>query len=929
MPIICLQNLVIARRQVNFYLIYSDFHRFIITALMSRFCNQPVIGILLAHWLLLPIILQGQSHSIPCKGDQQYLLSVAVNKRAVFLPNPPAAEPVLYPGNGLKVNYLVDSASPDLTRYQVFFENLSDDTLIIENVVPYGECYDNVYITSSGQWDLARAKVFRPGKSPVGIILPDNAWEMGFGTNGQRMALSRRTKWEKVQRKRYETRILPGGYVRFTMWERKARENWQESLRYFCQQDHLFDLAFFNDSLYHRPDLAWIRKSYLIQLQFAWDHDFYDAKNGKYLLGDFLRKARPLVGHFDVFGIWPTWPRLGLDERNQWDMYRDLPGGLPELKRLADTSRSLGSRFFIAWNPWDQSTRAENQLQGMASLIQSIGADGVVLDTKGSSSIELQRSADSVRKGVVMYSEGMAVVKDMPGIISGRVHDAFLMPPPMNLNKLIRPDFSIFRVCQLSQGQLHREVSIALFNGYGVEINSFAPGRPEWISPELSYLGRVLRVLRENHSNFQSANWTPLLAVGVDSIWVNHFPLFGKEIFTVLSFDPSGWEGGLIPSRKLPDSHYVSLWHHEELIPVSVGEELLLPVTLEPYLQSWRNTRREGSVDVVVRFAELLNVKLLGDTLDVKQPADDTLMVWAGDPAYDKQPVLVAAGNQLIHIPSLFENYEGKVVVQLFHEGELADERIVRLGLALPRKTSIPVVSSFSGDTASMIRIDGEKYLLRASNPDQFIPYPADSIWVSLKPYLIDRYPVTNKQFALFLLSTGYSPSDTSNFLKHWSSGGCPDSIQNHPVVWVSFSDAQAYAQWAGKRLPTEAEWQRAAQGADESQWPWGSVFDSIRCNTTGSKLLPVDYFAEKGQSATGMRDVVGNVWQITADQYNNGAYRYTILKGGSYWHPMSSWWYVAGGARPVNHRQMWLHVSDGFDRSATVGFRCVKDILK
>lgn len=888
--------------------------------------SAPIWLMLLVVLTLAPRSTKGQS-----SGSGEYLrsclLSCSVNKQLFFIYNPPAAEPVMWLADGVKVSYRIDSVSSDLSRYQVVFENLSDDTVVLENVVPYGEFPDQVYLSASGPWNLARARLYLPEKSPVGVILPDNAWEMGFGIRGKSMAIARRTKWEHAIRKRYETHLLPGGNVRYTLWERPAKPTWQESLRRFCQDDYLFELPVFTDSLYHRSDLAWIRKAYLIVLQFAWDRAFIDPVSGNYRLTAFLKESGSLIGHYDVFGVWPTWPRLGLDERNQWDMYRSLPGGLEALRQLADSSRKLGTRFFIAWNPWDQGTRAENQLKGMASLIQTIGADGVVLDTRGSSSLELQRSADSVRKGVVMYSEGMAVVRDMPGIISGRVHDAIFMPPPLNLNKFIRPDFSIFRVCQLSQGHIHREAAISLFNGYGLEINTFAPGRPEWTTSELSGLGRVLRVLRENHKNFVARDWIPLLPVAPDSIWVNVFPGSNKSIYTVLCLDPAGFEGPLIPFRPNEGNHYVSLWHHEELSPGLYNGAHHLPVSLEPYFRSLKDTRREGSVDVVASLPLLLKVKLTDDSLVIDQPGNDTVKVWAGNPSYNKEPVILTAGGLKLHIPSTFGRFEGKIVIQLFQEGELADERIVRLQPGTARKVSVPGRVLKTGDSEGMVKIPRGQIMLKTSNPDQFIPYPADSLVVDLESYLIDIYPVTNGQYARFIQASGYKPVDGINFLKQWQQGKCPDSLLDHPVVWVSRADAEAYAHWANKRLPTEAEWQMAARGSDEKPWPWGSSFDSLRCNVTGIRTLPVDRFGENGQSDWGVRDLIGNVWQITADLYDNGAYRFSILKGGSYWNPTSSWWYIRGGAQPVNHRQMWLHVASGFDRSATVGFRCVRDI--
>jgi hypothetical protein len=73
--------------------------------------------------------------------------------------------------------------------------------------------------------------------------------------------------------------------------------------------------------------------------------------------------------------------------------------------------------------------------------------------------------------------------------------------------------------------------------------------------------------------------------------------------------------------------------------------------------------------------------------------------------------------------------------------------------------------------------------------------------------------------------------------------------------------------------------------------------------------------------------DLVGNVWQMTSDMYFNGASYFIVIRGGSYYRPGSSWWYMQGGPQPLDKTQIMLLVSPGFDRSETVGFRCVRDI--
>ena len=215
---------------------------------------------------------------------------------------------------------------------------------------------------------------------------------------------------------------------------------------------------------------------------------------------------------------------------------------------------------------------------------------------------------------------------------------------------------------------------------------------------------------------------------------------------------------------------------------------------------------------------------------------------------------------------------------------------------------------------------------MRQVPKSSFIPYPEpDSGFIPMDGFFMDKYPVTNNQFYDFIESTGYTPEVPDNFLKHWEDGKYPRGEKNMPVVYVSYEDAQAYARWAGKRLPTESEWQYAAQGSDGRLYPWGNSLDSALCNAGSGVLTSVNEYPG-GSSPFGVMDMVGNVWQLTNDLYDNGSHYFIIIRGGSYYHPTSSWWYVKGGPQPLNETQMLLRVSQGFERNATVGFRCVMD---
>jgi gamma-glutamyl hercynylcysteine S-oxide synthase len=839
--------------------------------------------------------------------------------------------------NKLAVTFSMPVQSAEDWTGEIVFENTGQDTLILSNVVPYGEKASSVYITGYGPPDLARACLFRPGFRPVRVILPDNAWEMGYSsfTTGDDMsvcAIARRNKTEGGQRRRYETVLPPHSKVIYTMYAAVFKGEWQNGLRLMFRDRYLYDLVKFDNSLYESSDLAWIRESYLIVLQMAWDREFYDRLTGRYNYGDFLKKQIATFGKIDAFVLWPTWPRLGLDQRNQWDLYSDLPGGTGQLRNFSRLSRPYGTRLFIAYNPWDNSTRPENHFKGLARMISETEADGVVLDTYGSTSTRLREAVDSVRKGVIMYSEAMALPKDMPGILTGRVHNAIFLSPELNLNKLIKPDISIFRVCDVGEDIIHREMAIAFFNGYGTELHMGRPGgRNENFNSDREFLARTTFILRQNNDAFLDQNWTPMVETTSDNIFVNRWNSGTKTIYTILNMRAEGFSGDLFKIDPAEGKHYVSLWNHENIKSGSPGGSLYLPVRTDSWLAAYSGTRREGSVDCIAGFPDILKSEFYGDSISVCAPGEGKVIVWKGNPSYSSvSKEFNIKKDTVFNIKDLFGYYEGKIVIQLVDGKILHDENIITVKGGKPWLISKATRTGRAVNTVSdMVLVPGTKFSCNVGTVEyeDFILYPdVSGHEIKIDSFLIDRYPVTNARYLEFLISTGYRPSDTTRYLKHWESGTYKQGQDKYPVVYLSIEDMKAYADWAGKRLPTQAEWQLAAQGTDKRLWPWGNEFHATYCNNSFGRLTPVDAFT-KGQSPYGVIDMVGNVWQMTSDMYYNGNNYFTIIRGGSYYNPESSWWYVKGGPQQLDKTQIMLLVSPGYDRSATVGFRCVKDV--
>ena len=309
-----------------------------------------------------------------------------------------------------------------------------------------------------------------------------------------------------------------------------------------------------------------------------------------------------------------------------------------------------------------------------------------MLDTQGSSSYELQSAADSVKKGVVMYSEGMAITRDMPGIISGRVHNAIYLSPELNLNKLIKPDFAIFRVCDVGEDNIHREIAISFFNGYGTELNMFRPGRrDDRYRSDMEYLSRTLFILRQNNDAFLDKDWTPLIETSIDKVYVNRWMSDEKTIYTILNMRSEGVSGDVFRVDRKEGKHFVSLWNHENINPVTENGRLKIHVSATGWDQGLTGSRQEGSVDCIAEFPDLIKSTLSGDSILVSSTGKSKLLIWKGEPSYQTTPVeLKIINDTTLGVRNLFGYYEGKIVLQLVENNKLKDENVLNIEALKP-----------------------------------------------------------------------------------------------------------------------------------------------------------------------------------------------------------------------------------------------------
>jgi formylglycine-generating enzyme required for sulfatase activity len=215
---------------------------------------------------------------------------------------------------------------------------------------------------------------------------------------------------------------------------------------------------------------------------------------------------------------------------------------------------------------------------------------------------------------------------------------------------------------------------------------------------------------------------------------------------------------------------------------------------------------------------------------------------------------------------------------------------------------------------------------------------------VVLHAFDIDKYLVTNAQFHSFVASDPrWEPGkvrpkfDNGNYLKQWKTPADPMAHPDHPVVNINWYSAVAYCQWAGKRLPTEAEWAYAARGGSDGLFPWGDQpIDGTRANYAGAALGATSVVGSYAPNGYGLYDMAGNVWQFLADEwrpYSADGQRDPVtaqdrFTDGTLFLEVKTRRVIRGGSFAGDPVNLWVEYRDSHPPDGShdfVGFRCAK----
>jgi gamma-glutamyl hercynylcysteine S-oxide synthase len=639
---------------------------------------------------------------------------------------------------------------------------------------------------------------------------------------------------------------------------------------------------------------AWASRAYAMGFVMLWDHELIDHFTGAWKVDTLCDRAERDFGGYDVVCLWSNYPLSGIDTRHQLAYYDDLPGGRTALKDAIARFHARGVRVLLDHKPWlPVPPLGFNSVEdAYVAMVADCDLDGLFLDcSSGPQESFRVAMAAGAGPGKVFVSEAPSHLEPFGheiGCWQQMTDDS--TAPGTYRNRWLDRNQIIYESRRYFHDPI-RELQRGWMNGGGQVIWENVFGYwAEYSARCASWMRLLFPAQRRFADWFVGGDWQPHVGGGcVNGITVSRWTFDGVSLWTAINRRGHTVRSKLFRLPAQPGCRYVDVISGQEFTVEELDGEVIL--------RGW--FERDGLIGVLaVPTIDSGLAEFLQAQRERFAAADWTAKPWRGEHRRTSLPHVL-----------------------------LPQEPTMRRGVVPPGMVRIP---DFDGWLVTRYRMRECGYIAGAVDEqhvydafEQTCPY---SRATTVAGVAIDAYPVTNADYALFMDSTGYQPDDARNFLNHWVNGCPPVGMENHPVVFVSGNDARAYARWSGKRLPTDEEWQLAAQNGQGNPWPWGAVFDAVCCNSGSQGTTPVDAFPGGG-TAAGVYDLCGNVWEMTASERTDGHTRYRIIRGGC-WHKVDhSKWLFDNGAQPADWGSKQIVLCDGWDRCSTVGFRCAVDL--
>jgi hypothetical protein len=529
----------------------------------------------------------------------------------------------------------------------------------------------------------------------------------------------------------------------------------------------------YDGSHYDVPGREWTQTAYSVALVWLWDDQLYDVESGRFTPDKFVQHGVDDFGGYDAVVLWHAYPVIGIDSRNQFDFYRDVPG----LRKLIVDLHRLGLKVFFDYNPWDVGTRrsARSDADEFADLVTEYDVDGVFLDTLKEGDPAFTRALRKANPAIALEGESrlpMARIGDhalswaqwfsdthAPGILRAHLFERRHM---MHHTRRWNRDHS-------------EELQSAWINGVGMLVwESVFSAWVGWNARDRATLRRMVAAQRAFAPVLINGDWIQLTPeipekAREHGVYGSRFDLADITFWTLINRDEDDFDGVVLRSED-----QVGDWYD-----VTTG----VPITAD-----------DDGVHLVVPGRGVTGIIRVGATAGSSCRAT-ARRLGTMPRKHSKDSAFPMAPAQLVPVP------------------EVSGDAQIGSTVAVPAGERVLKVRHRRRETGLY---DQAPYV------EEWKPLPprlhdqrTETREVSLNGISVAIREVTNAEYAEFLAATGYQPRIANRFLEHWVDGAPAAGTEEHPVTYVDLPDARAYASWRGGRLPTEDEWQIAAADSE------------------------------------------------------------------------------------------------------------------
>lgn len=319
-------------------------------------------------------------------------------------------------------------------------------------------------------------------------------------------------------------------------------------------------------SLYNKPELKWYRESVVNHFTYMFGKEAFDYERNEFALEKLLKEGKEFGG-YDSLILWHQYPRLGIDQRSQWEFFDDFPGGRKGIKEIVENANSYDVKVFLPFKPWDidKNVTEEELIDEFVKLLKDTGVNGMFFDTMTSIPLGFRKAADDVDKSFAFCTEGKPrTVKNLE-LITGS-WDQFWNKDcvlEINIARYILPEHASPMISRWHLGESRTKfIKRAIWNGSGIVIwqDVFGAWCP-YSDEHKALIKKWKNILKSNAHIYFGKEAIPLFETLQPNIYCNYFSDGSEEIYSLYNHGETKVTGSLVNTMNENLNSVVELWY--------------------------------------------------------------------------------------------------------------------------------------------------------------------------------------------------------------------------------------------------------------------------------------------------------------------------------------------------------------------------------